>query len=146
MAELTPNDIINKQFRVRMRGYAAEQVDDFLQQVSDCYFRALDENKRLAAQAEELRARLAQYTETEELMRNALVLAERTAEETRQHANQEAELIRREAEVKLAEERTTLEDLRQVRSRVVAELRALLYAHLALLEDQEKRQAPPAPG
>lgn len=145
MAEITPNDIINKEFRLSMRGYATEQVDDFLQLISDSQFRLLEENKRLQSQGDDLRARLQQYQEIEDLMKNALVLAERTAEETRQRAQHDAELLRREAEVKLAEDRMAVEELRQARVRIFAELRAILYAHLAMIEDQEKRHGANAP-
>lgn len=140
MAEITPNDIVNKEFRQALRGYVTDQVDEYLQLISESQFRLIEENKRLQAQAEELRSRLKQYEQTEDLIKNALVLAERTAEETRQHAHQEADLIRREAEATLTEERAALIEIHQSRSRLIAELRALLYAHLAMLEDQEKKQ------
>ena len=142
MAEFTPSDIINKEFRMALRGYATEQVDDFLQQISESQFRVLEENKRLLAQIEDLRSRLQQYHETEELMKNALMLAEHAAEETRQHAHQEADLIRREGEVQLGKERAALEDVRQLRMRVIGELRGMLYSHLSMMEEQERRFSP----
>jgi cell division initiation protein len=140
MAEITPNDIINKEFRMTLRGYATEQVDDFLQQISDRLFRVMEENQRLRAQTEEVRGHLQQYQQTEELLKNALVLAERAAEETRQRAHQEADLIRREAEVQLERERASVQDTLHLRDRAVAELRALLQSHLAMLDTQEDRR------
>lgn len=139
---ITPNDILNKEFRKAFRGYDTDQVDDFLQAVSDTLLHLIEDNQRLKSQAEELRTRVQHFQETEELMHNALMLAERAADETRQQAHQQADLIRREAELQIGGERATLEELRQSRLRVVTELRTVLHAHLALLEAQEGRSAP----
>ena len=137
MADITPTDIVNKVFRITLRGYARDEVDDFLQQVSDSLYRALEENQRLRGQLEDLRGRLQHYQDTENLIKNALLLAERTADETRQRAHQEADLIRREAENTMRTERAELEELRHTRQRIAAELRAMLHAHLTLLDTQE---------
>ena len=139
---ITPNDISNKEFRRSLRGYDVDQVDDFLQAVSDTLVQLIEEQQRLKAQADELRARVQHYQETEALLHNALLLAERTADETRQRAHQEADLIRREAEQQIATQRAMLEELRQSRLRVVTELRTLLQTHLAMLDAQEGRPAP----
>jgi cell division initiation protein len=139
---ITPNDIINKEFRKTLRGYDADQVDEYLQAVSDTLVHYLEENQRLKAHEDELRTRVQHYQETEALLSNALILAERTADETRQQAHQEADLIRREAEHKITAERTTLEEMRQYRLRIVTELRSLLRSHLTLLDSQEERLAP----
>ncbi|MHB9130746.1 MAG: DivIVA domain-containing protein [Armatimonadota bacterium] len=142
MAGLTPNDIVNKEFSRALRGYSTEQVDEFLQQISDTLFDALEENKRLRGQHDDLQGKIAQYQQTEGLITNALVLAERTADETRQHAHQEADLLRREAENQLQSTYNELDELRRTRARIIAELRGLLTTQLSLLETQEGRTHP----
>lgn len=137
MAELTPTDIVNKEFRVTFRGYAQGEVDDLLQQASDTLYKALEENQKLRGEVETLQARVQQYQQTEHLIKNALVLAERTADETRQHAHEEADLIRKQAEEATRREREELESLRQLRFRVIAELRGMLHAHQSLLDAQQ---------
>ena len=137
MTDITPNDIVNKEFRVTMRGYAREQVDEFLQDIADALYHALGEHQRLQGQVDELRGKLDQYRQSEELLKNALVLAERAADETRQRAHQEGDLIRREAHDAVQAEYAKLESTRQLRLRLIAELRAMLNAHLALLDSQE---------
>lgn len=139
MVDLTPNDIVNKEFRRAFRGYSPEQVDDFLQQVSEAYFATLEENKRVRAQVDEMRALSQQFQETESLLKNTLVLAERTAEETRRNSREEADLMRREAEQQITGARAQLDELRQTRLRMLAELRAMLQAHLLLLDAQEQQ-------
>lgn len=146
MADITPNDIVNKVFRVTLRGYATDQVDDFLQAVSDSLFHALEESQRLRSQVEEMKARVQQYKNNEEFIKSALVLAERTAEETRQQARQEADLLRRELQEEMRVERAELEKLRQERLRILAEFRAVLNAHVTMLDVQERQMtASPQP-
>jgi len=143
MTDTTPNDIVNKAFRVTFRGYAPQEVDDFLQNVSDSLFHALEENRRLKSQLDEQRGRVQQYQETESLMTNALLLAQRTADDLRHQAHQEADLLRREAQQLIRAEYATLDDLRQTRQRVIAEIRAVLQSHLLLLDAQAQQAAPP---
>jgi cell division initiation protein len=142
MADLTPNDIVNKQFRQKLRGYAQDEVDEFLQEAADSLFQALEENQRLRAQVAETKARVEQYQGTENLIQSALVMAERTAEDVRAAASREAGLIIREAEERMREERVAVEELRQARLRMMTELHAMLTAHLNLLESQAARLYP----
>jgi cell division initiation protein len=141
MADITPNDIVNIKFRQGFRGYDSDQVDDFLQQVSDTLYRVLEDNQRMRAQVDDLKGRVQHYQETEDLIKNALVLAERTAEELRERAKQDADAIRRQAEEQLRMEYQRLEQLRQLRLRVIAEVRGVLSTHLSLLDAQEERGA-----
>ncbi len=145
MADLTPTDIVNKDFPQSLRGYTVREVDDYLQQVSDSLFRALEENQRLRGQVEEMRGRLQHYQQHEEFIQKALVLAEKTAEDTRRAARQDADLIQREAQEQIRKERTELEELNQLRLRIIAEMRAVLYAQLSLLESQEQRLVSTSP-
>ncbi len=146
MADVTPTDIVNQEFHVTFRGYAQREVDDFLQEIADSLTGMLEENRRLRAEAEELKARVQQYQQTEHLIKNALVLAERTADELRQRAHEEADLIRRAAEEEQRRQRAELEELRQLRFRILAELRGLLHAHTSLLDAQEGRTPEPRGG
>ena len=140
--EISPNDILNKEFRRILRGYDPDQVAEFLQRISDHIFRLLEERQRLQSQINELQARLQQFVETEDLMHNALLLAERTAEETRQQARHEADLIRREALQQVESERAAQDALFSSRRRLVSEMRAMLQAQLAMLEHADDRRAP----
>ena len=139
MAEITPTDIVNKEFRRSLRGYAVNEVEDFLQQTSDSLYRALEENQRLRAQVDGLEEQVKRYQQTEDLIKNALVLAERTADEVRSHAVHEAELLRRNAEEQVRTERVEMATMRQTRLRIVAEMRAMLNTHLSMLDAQEQR-------
>lgn len=139
MADITPTDIVNKEFRRAFRGYASAEVDEFLQLVSDSLFHALEERQRLHAQVEGLTDEVKRYRQTEDLIKNAIVLAERTADDLKAHAVREAETIRRDVEEQIRAHRAKLETLRLARQRIIAETRATLTAHLALLDAQDQR-------
>ena len=96
---ITPLDVDQKQFRVVLRGYDANEVNTFLSQVSRELEEVIRENKQLE---EELRRRdenLREYRENESRLREALVSAGRMTEEIKESARKEAELIRAEAEL-----------------------------------------------
>jgi len=106
-----PIDLRRKEFKSGFRGYDANQVDDFLDEVADEFERAVNENGRMRDEIEVLRGRLQQFEELEGSIRAALVHAEQAAEDLRRSANREADATReaakREAEftVREAQER-----------------------------------------
>ncbi len=130
MADITPTDIVNKTFDKSFRGYSVNDVDEFLQDVSDSLFHALEEIQHLRAQVEGLNEQVKRYQQMENLIKDSLLLAQRTAEERKAYATHEAESIRREAEERLRAERTETDTLRQTRLRMLAELRAMLNARI----------------
>jgi len=90
---LTPVDIANKQFPVRLRGYDRDAVDDFLDQVVQEFEALIRENASLREQVENLNQRLEQYRNLEQTINRTLVLAEESAEQIRENARREAELL-----------------------------------------------------
>lgn len=93
---ITPVDIANKEFPVRMRGYDRDAVDDFLDQVVQEFEALIGENASLREQVEHLNQRLEQYRSLEQTINRTLVLAEESAEEIRENARREAELLMNE--------------------------------------------------
>ncbi len=149
---LTPVDILNLRFSRRVRGYAIPEVDDFVRRVAADLEAALAE---CAAQRERLLAQereLAQYHEIEATLRDALILAQKAADETRAAARQQADLLLHDAQSRaremdaqahrrLAETDQHIERLTQERRRLARELRARLTAQLAWLDEEME---PPA--
>jgi cell division initiation protein len=149
MVGLTPNDIANKKFRQSFRGYATSEVDDFLQEIVDSFYEVLKDNDQLKVQNADASEKLRHFQTNENLIKDAIVLAKSTADETRNNAQRESELIRREAEewtrkLRLDTEAdlhgllVEVEGLKQERLRLIAEVRAVLFAQLSFLETQEK--------
>ena len=149
---LTPLDIHNQEFRkVRFGGYSEDEVDDFLDRVVADFEILLKDQAQMKDELEELRSRVEQYRQLENTLHNALIVAQETAEEVKQSARKEAQLIVREAEeeamrrLKVGESR-----LREAEERFAqvqresqafrAHVRSQLEVHLEML-----REAIPAP-
>src|SRR3712207_2362281 len=94
---LRPIDVRRKEFKSGFRGYDANQVDDFLDEVADEFERTYAENRRLSEELTVLKGRLEQFEELEGAIREALVHAQQVARDLRRNANKEAELVVREA-------------------------------------------------
>ncbi len=94
---IRPTDIRRKEFKIGFRGYDANEVDDFLDEVADEFEKTFAENKRLTDEMASLKDRLEQFEDLEGAIREALVHAQQVARDLRQNAGKEAELIIREA-------------------------------------------------
>ncbi len=95
---VTPQDIRNKEFEIKLRGYDKEEVDVFLDSVYGEMRRLTEENRRITEEKEALEASIARYRDMEDVMRRTIDTARETARQTIQSANAEAELIKKKAE------------------------------------------------
>ncbi len=143
---LTPIDISNKRFRRALRGYRPSEVDEFLAEVVADYEAVVLENAQLREQLAQARQELERYRAIEETMKEALVLAQRTADELRASAHREAETIRAQAELQVRQQieqyQKAIEDLRLARQRFAIELRTTLRG---MLEFVDQYLSPPPP-
>jgi cell division initiation protein len=98
--KLTPLDIRHREFKRGMRGYADVEVDEFLDQVADEYERLFKENIDLTERLEALQEKVTGYRRIEDTLQKTLVSAQASAEELKQNATKEAQLILRDAELK----------------------------------------------
>lgn len=101
--KLTPLDIHHKEFNHAIRGYNDAEVDAFLDQVADELERLFKENIDLSEQITELREQLRGYQEMERALNNALLSAQKNADDLMLNTQREADLMLREAEVKAKE-------------------------------------------
>ncbi len=83
-----------------MRGYTDVEVDEFLDEVADEFERLFKENIDLNERVESLMEKVSQYRRIEETLQKTLVSAQATAEELKQNATKEAQLVLRDAELK----------------------------------------------
>jgi len=97
---LTPVDLETTVFRRSFRGYNVQEVQEFMAKITHDYEHLYRENIDLKEKLDELNAKLAQYQLMEETLRNAMVLAQETAEEVKNAAKRHADLIIRDAEQK----------------------------------------------
>lgn len=95
---LTPLDIHNKEFGRRLRGYDEDEVNEFLDQVIKDYEALIRENKDLQNQNQSLQERLNHFANIEESLSKTIIVAQEAADEVRNNAKKEAQLIIKEAE------------------------------------------------
>ena len=115
---LTPMDIHNKEFERSLRGYAIEDVNEFLDRMAREFEELIRENSELKEQQGQLNEKIKSYQKLEETMHNAIVVAQETADDVKQNANREAELIRKEAE---REAQRIIEDARYRSGKILGE-------------------------
>jgi cell division initiation protein len=143
---IRPVDIRRKEFKSSFRGYDANEVDDFLDAVADEFERVFSENQRLVEEATVLKGRLEQFEQLEESIQSALVHAEQAAQDLRQNASREAELIVREAKERshriLADSsgrvervQESYEVLRKAKQEFANDFRRLLKGYLAVMDN-----------
>lgn len=95
---ITPMDIHNKTFSRKLRGYAEEEVNSFLEEVVSDYERIYREHREMEEQMDALKAKLQNYEKMESTMSSTLMMAQETAENVKKNAQKESELIIREAQ------------------------------------------------
>jgi cell division initiation protein len=96
--KVTPLDLRQQRFATVMRGYDRGEVQAFLLEVADDYENALREVDKLRQDVAKLDAVLGEHRGQERNLRNTLLTAQKLADEIKEHAQQEAALIVREAE------------------------------------------------
>lgn len=95
---LTPLDIHNKEFSRRLRGYDEDEVNEFLDQIIKDYEALIRENKEQQSQYEALQEKLSHFTNIEETLSKTIIVAQEAADELKNNAKKEAQLIVKEAE------------------------------------------------
>ena len=149
---IRPVDIRRKEFKSGLRGYDANQVDDFLDEVADEFERTFAENQRMLEEITSLRERLQQFEELEASIQEALVQAQQVARDLRRNAGKEAELIVREAKEQshriLADSsgrvervQESYEVLRKAKQDFSNDFRHLLKSYLAVMDNADVASA-----
>lgn len=95
---LTPLDIHNKEFSRRIRGYDEDEVNEFLDQVIKDYEIVIRENKELHNQLLTLQEKLDHFSNIEETLSKTIIVAQEAADDVKNNAKKEAQLIVKEAE------------------------------------------------
>ena len=147
---ITPLDIENKKFSKRaINGYNTEEVDDFLDELTIAYEKIYKEATDSKQTIDTLNAELARYKSMETTLQNTLVMAQTTAEDVKNVAKQQAEVIITEAQNAAREEVTKLnaeiklkqkelEDIQKQFDIYKAKMESLLISQLELLKDTFK--------
>lgn len=96
---LSPVDIQNKQFKKnKIGGYNIDEVDEFLEQILKSFQELINENYSLKDKMNTLNESVQYYRTMESTIQNVLVLADKTAQDTKSAAYEKADEIKKEAE------------------------------------------------
>lgn len=95
---LTELDITNKEFKRDFRGYSQKEVDEFLEELAETITKLKAKNTKLEDKIKNMEDREKNYLSMEANLQEALVLANKVSVDTKNTANKEADLIRKEAE------------------------------------------------
>jgi len=146
--KITPLDIQQMEFKGRFRGYDREEVQAFLRSVSQTVEELFKENMGLKERADKLYQEVTELRKKETTLNELLVTTQTMAENLKETARKEADLILREAEMKAEDilksahvDFRTLQrdllDLRKERVLALEKLRAMLQSFAKVVEMEE---------
>ena len=147
---ITPLDIENKKFsKQMMNGYSVEEVDDFLDDLTEDYTKNYKEVSELRNKVEELNNSLEHYKSIESTLQNTLVMAQTTAEDIKNVAQKQADQIVSEAkgtaqkrvdalDNEIIAKTKELDDVKKQFDIYKAKMESLLISQLELLKDVNK--------
>ncbi|GAY74076.1 DivIVA domain-containing protein [Lentilactobacillus kosonis] len=95
---LSPQDIHNKEFSSKLRGYNVDEVNDFLDQIIKDYQTVLQENRDLKSQLDENNDKLTYFNDLKDSLNQSIIVAQEAADKVKTNANKESEIINREAQ------------------------------------------------
>jgi cell division initiation protein len=141
MDRITPIELEKTQLPRKMRGYDIKIVDNLLERSSHEIEGLLTEQRQLRSDNDRLLAEAQKHREMESSIRDAILIAQKAADETRMNAHKEADLIIESAKQKAFEEQHELakevdtllneiEALKRERDRFIRQFRTLLNDHL----------------
>ena len=145
---ITPLDIRKQEFRRKMRGYDPEEVQGFLDRVASALEEANATNATLEERMKEAEGRLGHYRLIEQNLQDAALTVQKSLDETKRLAENEAELIIREAHSRAEKEAASLQDrsqhlqvdiatLEMQRTNFLVRLRAVVRSQSDLIEAME---------
>ena len=89
--KLTPMDIKNKEFKKAIRGYAADEVDEFMEEIVENYEELFKENSRLKDTVSRIREKVEHYEKLEDTIQNTLLLAQNAADQAKESSQNESD-------------------------------------------------------
>ncbi len=144
---MTPLEIENKRFSKQIvNGYNVEEVDEFLDELTEAYENLYKEVPKLKTKIADLEKNSLKYKTIEDTLQNTLIMAQTTAEDVKKVANQQAEQIINEAKViaqrkaeelniQVIDKNKELSEMKKHFEIYKAKMESLLIAQLELIKD-----------
>ena len=142
---ITPLDLRNHRFPRRVAGYDRDEVDQFLQMVAEDYEALIRRTESQREKMIRLEQQVAELAANSEILQETLTTAQKLSEELKSTAIKEAEVIVCGAEIKgekildaahrrAAKLADDIREMKYLKSRLSAAVRAAIETHLGLLE------------
>mgnify|MGYP000383854681 CR=1 FL=1 len=147
---LTPIDIDNKTFKkAKIGGYDINDVEDFLVKVMEDYETLYKENAELKDKTSAMQESVSYYKSLEEGVNKSIENAYSEADKLKQEAEQQAELIKKEAElnakqnleelkVEILKKEAELEEKKKQLQIYKIKVSSMLEAQLKILNEDEE--------
>ena len=142
---ITPLDIRKHSFPRSFGGYAQDEVDAFLEMVSEDYEALVRESESYRERVIRLEAQVEKLSSNETILQETLTTAQRLSDDLKTTAIKETEILLGAAEIKAekvldaAHRRAAklagdLREMKHLRTRLAASVRATIETHLGLLD------------
>ncbi|CAM2801505.1 MULTISPECIES: DivIVA domain-containing protein [Dellaglioa] len=95
---LSPLDIHNKEFNVKLRGYDQDQVNDFLDKIIKDYELTLKENENLTDEVKTSNEKLEYFNDLKDSLNQSIIVAQEAADRVKVNAKRESEIINKESQ------------------------------------------------
>ena len=143
--KVTPLDIQQQQFKIRIRGFDIREVDAFLEQMAETFESLQKRNQNLGDEVRRFELEIQGYRKREETFKRALLNSQKVLDQMKDNARKSAELIIAEAEVKaekilnkahnrLAQLHEDITELKRQRTQIEVQISSIIEAHSRLLE------------
>jgi cell division initiation protein len=143
---LTPVEVRHLELRRGVFGYRRSQVHRTIEEIAESFEEVWRERSELGERVHELETEVARHVELETLLRSTLVSAERAAQDMKEQARREADVIVAEAG---AEGRRLVRDAIAEKEQLLAEtrrVRSIMRAALDVLAEGAEEQKTPSDG
>ena len=97
--KLTPLDILQQRFQVKWRGFDRQEVETFLELVSEDVGSLLQECSNLKSDLEKCESQLVDFRQNERAIQQTIMTTQKVSDDLKRNAQREAELIISEAKV-----------------------------------------------
>jgi cell division initiation protein len=148
---ISPLDIKQKQFKLEFRGFDKNEVDGFLEEITAEMEKLVRENEFLREEKANLDALVQDYRQSEKSLRDALMSANKLAEEMRSASERDYQLKIKEAEMQaekiimgarqqLAKLENEIAEMNRIKERFALKIKGVIEDHLKMLSYEERQE------
>jgi len=136
---ISPIEVRRREFGRSLRGYDREEVDSFLSTVSEEFERLYRENAELKEAIQRAELDMAKYRKLEETLNQTLLLAQQTAEEIRNNAHKEAQMLVEGARQRIKETFAAYEEILKRLNVYRTEIKSYINSQVEFMDRHDQR-------